>query len=151
MIGMLLEKIESALAPEPEAAAHPEEHILQLSSAVLMIEVMRADHHLAPEEEERLIQVIQQHFELNQEETSDLIQLAHGEADKSVSLHGFTRQLTDGLEVPERAHIVELLWELAYADGKIDRYEEHLIRQISDWLYVPHSLFIRAKHRAAER
>ncbi len=151
MIGMLLEKIESALAPAPDTKAQPDEHILQLASAVLMIEVMRADHHLAPQEEQRLVEVIHQHFGLNQQETSDLIQLAHGEAEKSVSLHGFTRQLTDALEIPGRAHVVELLWELAYADGKIDRYEEHLIRQISDWLYVPHALFIRAKHRAAER
>lgn len=151
MIASLIEKIETALAPSQDPAATHDEHLLQLSAAVLMIEVMRADHHMAPEEEKRLVHLIQRHFGLDEQETSDLIELAHGEAEKSVSLHRFTRQLTDGLEVPERAHVVELLWELAYADGRIDMHEEHLIRQIADWLYLPHNIFIRAKHRAAKK
>lgn len=150
MITKLLRTLESAFRPDQDAAPRSE-HELRLAAAVLMIEVMRADHHLAPEEETKLVQLIRRHFDLDDEDARDLIAIAHGEADNSVSLQGFTRQLTDSLDVNERGHIVELLWELAYADEHIDRYEEHLVRQIAEWLYVPHSSFIRARHRAAER
>ena len=151
MIGTLLEKIEAALSPPASRPPDHSEHVLQLAAAVLMVEVMRADHHMAAEEEDRLAQLISGRFGLDNEETADLIRLAHGEADQAVSLHGFTRQLTDSLDVGERTHVIELLWELAYADGHIDKYEEHLIRQIAEWMYVPHTAFVRARHRAAER
>ena len=150
MIKQLLRTLDAAFRPDQGSTPHSE-HELRLAAAVLMIEVMRADHHLAPEEEVHLVQLIRRHFDLDDEEARDLITIAHGEADNAVSLHGFTRRLTDSLDVDERGHIVELLWELAYADEHIDRYEEHLVRQIAEWLYVPHTSFVRARHRAAQR
>ena len=150
MIKKLLSTLDAAFRPDQGDTPHGE-HELRLAAAVLMIEVMRADHHLAPEEETSLVQLIRRHFDLGDDEARDLIAIAQGEADNAVSLHGFTRQLTDSLDVNEREHIVELLWELAYADEHIDRYEEHLVRQIAEWLDVPHSSFIRARHRAARR
>ena len=151
MLKHLLGKIEAALAPASGSPPEHDEHVLRLAAAVLMVEVTRADHHIAPEEEGRLIHLIQRHFGLDRDETVELIALARHEAGNAVALNDFTRRLTDGLEVAERAHIVELLWELAMADDHIDRHEEHLIRQVSDWLYVPHASFVRAKHRAARR
>lgn len=151
MLRKLFRTLDAAMRPDEAGRSARDEHMLQLSAAVLMIEVMRADHELAEEEEAKVVELIQRRYALDAEETQDLVRLAHGEADNAVSLHGFTRQLTDNLDVDERAHIVELLWELAFADGRIDRYEEHLVRQIAEWLYVPHTAFISAKHRAAER
>lgn len=151
MISRLLQSLDAALRPAQAGKAGHGDDVLRLAATVLMIEVMRADHHLAPEEESRLVEIIRRHHGLDVRETDELIRLARGEADTSVSLHGFTRQLTDNLHVDERAHIVELLWELVYADGRVDRHEEHLVRQIAEWLYVPHKAFIRAKHRAAKR
>ena len=151
MLAKLFRTIDAAIRPnEPGRTGH-DEHAMQLAAAVLMVEVMRADHEMAEEEETKLVELIRRRYDLDAEETDDLVRLAHGEAHNAVSLHGFTRQLTDNLDVNERTHIVELLWELAFADGRIDRYEEHLVRQIAEWLYVRHTAFIRAKHRAAER
>lgn len=124
---------------------------MQLAAAVLMVEVMRSDHEVSAEEEAKLIELIRRHFDLDQEETEELVRVAHGEVQEAVSLHPFTRRLTDSLDLDQRAHLIELLWELAFADARIDTYEEHLIRHVAELLYVPHSAFIRAKHRAAER
>ena len=151
MLARLFRALDEALKPDAPGRGTHAEHVLQLAAAVLMVEVMRADHELSPQEEEKLVELVQRRYVLDADETGDLIRLARGEADRAVSLNRFTRQLTDNLDVDERAHIVELLWELAFADGRIDRYEEHLVRQIAEWLYVPHAAFIRAKHRAAER
>ena len=151
MIGKLLRNLVAAAGPDEPGRAGSDEHTLRLAAAVLMVEVMRADHELAPEEEVKLVELIRRRYALDAEETGELVRLAHGEARNAVSLHGFTRRLTDSLGMSERTHIVELLWELAFADGRVDRYEEHLVRQIAEWLYVPHTAFIQAKHRAAER
>ncbi len=127
------------------------ERALRLSAAVLMVETMRADFTEAPEERDRIVTLIEDTYGLDRQEAEDLILLAEAEADRAVSLHEFTRRLTDHLDAAEREQLVELLWDLAYADGRIDKYEEYLVRRIADLLYVPHSGFIRAKHRAAAR
>jgi len=46
--------------------------------------------------------------------------------------------------------VVEMLWRVAFADGRIDRYEEALVRKIAELIYVPHRDFIRARHRVQD-
>ena len=60
------------------------------------------------------------------------------------------RRLNEELSRKEKVDIVGMLWRVAYADGHLDKYEEHLVRKAADLLYVPHRHFIRAKH-ASER
>ncbi|MGD2084039.1 MAG: TerB family tellurite resistance protein [Chromatiales bacterium] len=127
------------------------EHSLRLAAAVLMIELMGADFEAAPEERERIMELIRERYLLSAQETRDLVELAEAEAAEATSLQQFTRTLTENLEMEEREHLVELLWDVAYADGRVDKYEEHLMRRLADLLYVSHAAFIRTKHRAAER
>ncbi len=148
MIQRLLEFFETRRAGG-DPTSH--ERSLRLSAAVLMVEVMRADFDSAPEERARAQALIESCYGLDASETAELIELAEAEADRATSLHEFTRRLTDHLDPEQREHLIELLWDLAYADGRIDKYEEYLLRRIADLLYVPHSAFIRAKHRAASR
>jgi len=148
MIGKLFSALETAFQPHSGDSSGHDEHAMHLAAAVLMVEVTRSDHEVSPAEEAKLIELIRRRFSLDREETEELIGIAHGEVADSVSLHPFTRRLTDALTLEERIHLVELLWELAFADGRIDKYEEHLIRHLAELLYVPHAAFIRAKHRA---
>lgn len=148
MIERLIEFFEGRRAGADPASR---ERALRLSAAVLMVELMRADFDSAPEERTRAQTLIQRCYGLDPRETAELIASAEAEADRAVSLHEFTRRLTDHLELGQREQLIELLWDLAYADGRIDKYEEYLLRRLADLLYVPHSAFIRAKHRAAAR
>ena len=68
--------------------------------------------------------------------------------EKSVSLYEFTSRLNEELSPEEKADTVEMLWRVAFADGRLDKYEEHLIRKAADLLHVPHRRFIRAKLKA---
>jgi uncharacterized tellurite resistance protein B-like protein len=127
------------------------EHSLQLSAAVLMIELMGADFEATPEERERILELVRERYDLTTAETHELVELAEAEAAEATSLQQFTRELTENLDMEDREHLVELLWDVAYADGRVDKYEEHLLRRIAGLLYVSHAAFIRTKHRAAER
>ncbi len=89
-------------------------------------------------------------FELGDSELAELVALAEAEQDAAVCLHGFTRTINDSLDLEQKARIVELLWSVAYADGDLDRYEEHVIRKVSELLYVPHADYIAAKLRAEQ-
>ena len=50
----------------------------------------------------------------------------------------------------QKVSVVEMLWQVAYAEGRLDPYEEALVRKIADLIYVPHREFIQAKHRIQE-
>ena len=84
------------------------------------------------------------------DEARALIELAENEVDHAVSLYDFTSFLNDTMSNEERAGIVELLWQVAFADAVLDKYEEYYVRKIADLLYVPHRDFIKAKLRASE-
>ena len=124
---------------------------IRLAAAALLVEIARADAG-EDEVERRLAEhLVRERFELDAEQTEQLMALASSRADESISLFEFTNRLKDALEEPERGDIVEMLWDVVYADGEVDRYEEHLMRRIADLLYVTHSEFIRRKHIAEAR
>ena len=89
------------------------------------------------------------HFDLDDDTITTIIKLAQDERDAATCLHEFTRSLNDVLDADGRTRVVELLWQVAYADGRLDVYEEHLVRKVADLLHVPHSAYIHAKLRAA--
>jgi len=123
---------------------------LRLATAALFIEVSRADHIVKDAEQRAVAQAVQRTFNLTDDETNELVQLAEEEAQAAVSLYQFTSLIDKGFSRDEKIHIVELLWQVAYADHDKDKHEEHLVRRIADLLHVSHKDFIAAKLRARE-
>ena len=126
------------------------EHSYRLATASLLLEVMWADHEVAAGEDAAVRSALGQAFSLSDAELDELLTLASQERDAAVCLHGFTRSMNELLTPEQKVHVVELMWQVAYADGDLDRYEEHLVRKVADLLYVPHAQFIRAKLRVVD-
>ena len=144
----LFESTVAAAARGP--AADEREHGYHVATAALLVEMMRADYEVRPGEREAVLRALGAAFDdLSADETRDLLARAEERADDATSLYEFTRFINDQLDHEQKAHVVELLWRVAYADGDLDKYEEHLVRRIADLIHVPHSVFIRMKHRAA--
>ncbi len=78
-------------------------------------------------------------------ELASLIDQAHQARRQSISLHEFTRGLRPGLNPGQRAELVEWLWRVAFADARLDKHEELMVRRVADLLGVPHAEFIRRK------
>jgi len=122
---------------------------LRLACTVMMFEVLRADAETHPDEVKKISQHVMQAFGLNQEETRRLMQEALYETEHAISLHDVVRAVNDAYLPEDKSDLIRMLWEVAYADGELDKYEEHTIRKLADWLYVPHREFIRMKHEAS--
>ena len=75
---------------------------------------------------------------------------ARESSDKLVSIQHITRLLNEQFDASMKVRVVEMMWQVVYADGVKDHYEEHLIRQVSELLYLPHSKFIQARHKAEQ-
>ena len=151
MLRAIQQFFESQIAPDAvESSPADREHSYQLATAALLLEMSRADFDAKPEEREAVRRAVEQTFGLGKEETETLVELAEQEVADATSLYQFTRLINDHFDAEEKAHVVELLWRVAYADGSLDKYEDHLARRVADLLHVPHKTFIRAKHRAAK-
>ena len=124
------------------------EHALRVATAVLLIEVTRADFIVQPVEKARLRQLLEQQFKLSSDELDALMEEAEADADRLVSTQHVTRLLNQHYDHAMKLRVVEMMWEMVFADGNKDHYEEHLIRQVADLLYISHSEFIQARHKA---
>lgn len=126
------------------------EHELQLASAALMFEMIRVDDVLHDDEEKKLLTIIRQHCDLSETETSELIELARDKIHASTDYFQFTSLINKHYTQDQKQLLVRHLWELALADDVIDKYEEHLVRNLAELLHVPHSAFIQMKHQAQD-
>jgi len=131
-----------------ETSPEDMEHALRVATAVLLIEVARADFIVEPSEQRRLRQLLEQQFQLSQTELDALLEEAETDADRLVSIQHITRLLNQHYDHAMKRRVVEMMWRLVYADGDKSHYEEHLIRQVADLLYLSQTEFIQARHKA---
>ena len=116
----------------------------------LLLETSMADEILDESELMALKNTLQKDFQINEDEIDELIDLAKENVEDSTSLYEFTRDINDNFDAAERVKLIESMWKIAYADGNIDKFEEHIIRKVSNLIYVSHSDFIKAKISAKE-
>ncbi|RMG31722.1 MAG: TerB family tellurite resistance protein, partial [Gammaproteobacteria bacterium] len=150
MTAMPLRRLLTAfLAGTREAPADPGTATTDLrrATAALLVEMMRADFEKDPGERDRVLALLREHFALDAAAARALLELAEREVEEASSLFGFT-QIVDRTCTPEeKIRIVEALWEVAWADGRLDKYEEYLVRKLADLLHVRHADLVQAKHR----
>jgi uncharacterized tellurite resistance protein B-like protein len=135
-----------AFAGEGEDPA-TREQALRVATALLLIEVARADYADDYAEDEMILTSLKQFFALDDTQASLLFEEARSAADQAVELQQFTRRLHEQLSNAEKLRLVEMLWQVALADSRLDKHEDHLVRRIAELLYVPHSDLIRIRNR----
>lgn len=123
------------------------EHATRLALAALLVEVAESDYRDAPEEHSMLLNIVKETFKLPQDEANEIIVLARKKHENSTDYFQFTRLISDNYSAEQKIQLVESLWRVAFSDYHLDKYEEHVIRRISDLLYVSHSDFMSSKLR----
>lgn len=127
------------------------ERRLRIATVALLLETARADFDVRDEELQAVARHAQGFFKLDRDATDELVALAEQESRNATSYYEFTSLINQEFAPEDKVHIVELMWQVAYADKELEKYEEALVRKIADLLYVPHTQFIAAKHRAKAR
>jgi uncharacterized tellurite resistance protein B-like protein len=138
MIKSLLNKVKD----EPQEANGLSEKLI---TAALMVEVMHSDHHLDEREEAAFRRVLVDFLDLETEAASELRELAQETTAQATSLYEFTSQVNASFDYEAKLRLISNMWEIAFADGEIDRYEDGVIRRVAELTYVSHSDFIRKK------
>lgn len=132
---------------EPVATANEEQrrHRVHLAAAALLIETARSDFNQDTEEQAALVPLLSKALALPPDDVSGLIKAAEASVDEATSLYEFTRVINDNFNADQKQQLIEAMWAVAWVDGDVHRYEEHLIRRAAELTYVPHADYIAAK------
>ena len=150
MLASIQRFFQHALAePEAETATGPAP-TLELATAALLCEVMRADYHTDEAQLGALRELLKTHFRLAEAAVEELMEMARQEVEASVDHYQFVSLVKQHYAYGQRCELVYMMWVLANADGGHNALEEHRIRRLADLLHVGHADFILAKLRAQE-
>lgn len=127
-----------------------QQHAAQLATAVLLVEVMRADASLGAPERTAVVRALRERFTLADDELARLIELAEQTARQANDFHRFTNSLNEHFSQPQKVAMVEALWQVAFADAHLDAHENHVISKIAGLLHVTHGEYIAAKLHARQ-
>ena len=148
MLRTLKELFAAATAPSVSPAAL--EHQLQLATAVMLVEVMRADPQIHAPERAAVLKALQAKFALGADELARLVELAEQTARNASDFHQFTSLINERFGQDGKIRIVQNMWAVAYADGRLEAAENHVISRVAGLLHVTHGEYIAAKLRAKE-
>jgi uncharacterized tellurite resistance protein B-like protein len=110
---------------------------LQLALTALLIEAAFSDDRFDQAERAVIARLLEGRFSLSQSDAHALLAAGEEAATESAELFHFTRIINDRLSFEERIELIEMLWEVAYADGVLDEYEDSLLRRVGGLIYVP--------------
>lgn len=150
----MLDHLKSLLAqwtPRADGAHADGDSGVALAAAVLMVEAASMDGTVGGEECELIRALLIRRFGLDDDNAAALLAKAEQAQGRATQLLPFTRRLTDALDGEQRIEIIEMLWEVVYADGQLHDYESNLVRRISGLLYVADQDSGAARKRAMAR
>ncbi|WP_066966826.1 TerB family tellurite resistance protein [Microbulbifer sp. Q7] len=124
---------------------------VRMISAALMAEIATADQKVDEREHAALVRLLREHYQLEEETAHSMVEQALADRNEATSLYEFTQTVNDNFSERDKYLLIKQMWEVAFADGEIDAFEEHLIRRVAELIYLPHGLFTRARAEARDR
>ncbi|MBS4033243.1 MAG: TerB family tellurite resistance protein [Ignavibacterium sp.] len=145
-----LRKILSPTIEKPELPSDPPDNKavkrkLEIATCALFVELAKADGEFTEDERNKIIKVMKQTFNLEDECVNDLIELSEQKIKESISLYEFTSIINDKYSNEEKFELIKNLWKLIYIDKTLNMYEDHLVKKIGTMLNLDHKKIIEAK------
>jgi uncharacterized tellurite resistance protein B-like protein len=147
MLQSIRDFFERNLATSAPAA---ERHTIELATAAMLVEVVRCDGAADEAERAAVLRAVYEKFGLGGSEADTLIRLAEEEVRQASDYYQFTSLINRHFSQEQKQRVIELMWQVAYADAEISAHENHLMRRIADLLHITHGDYIAAKMRAKD-
>ena len=135
----------SNFSKQEESIAEEKISSLDKACSALLIEVAYADKIFDESEIISLKESLKETYNIDAQIIDELILDSKKTVDESTSLYEYTRVVNDEFDYSDKLELLSRIWKLAFADGNLDKYEDHLIRKISDLIHISHSDFIKIK------
>lgn len=130
---------------ETDAEKQDGDKSIYLATCALLIELANVDGEFSKQEKDDIINVFMSRYGLPKEEIEKLISLSQEKLEKSIDLWHFTNLINQNYNLEEKLQVIETVWEVAYADGRLDQHEDYLVHKIATLLRLSHKQLIDAK------
>jgi uncharacterized tellurite resistance protein B-like protein len=143
MIDLLKKMLGSSAGERKED--HARGHEALIATTALLLEIAYIDGSFTQSEKDRIVSILTGSYGLQESEAAAMMEAARAQVDKSVDLWQFTSVINREFSVEEKATVIEMVWKVILADGKLDKYEDYLAHTLADLLHLDHSQLIDAK------
>lgn len=149
----MIDRLRQMLFPDTGKAGgspDPDRHQLAVAATALMVQLARIDNNEDQRELSTIVDCAIKAHGVTRDEARAILDDALDNADDSTSLYEFTGVLNEQLSQDAKQTVLESIWRVAFADGRIDKYEEHLIRRMAELLHLNHREYMQARFRAEQ-
>jgi uncharacterized tellurite resistance protein B-like protein len=122
-------------------------HDIRIATCALLLEMANIDGEFSAAERKNILAILNKDYQLSDEYAEQLINASNDELHRSVDLWRFTNLINRNYSIAEKIRIIEMVWEIAYTDGKLDKYEDYLVHKLAKLLHLTHKQLIEAKLR----
>ena len=133
-------------------ALTPEEKELRLKTAtcVILLEAATADHNFSEEEQKKVLDILEARYGMTEQAVKELIQESEKERSEATDLWYFTNMINENMDNDEKYRLMELVWEVIYSDGTMDKFENYVAHKLQTMLNLDHSTFIELKMKVKQ-
>ncbi len=118
---------------------------LNLATCAILIELANADGKFNKQEQDDIIKIFKTKYGLSEKDANDLLKSSNAELEKSIDLWKFTNIINQNYSLEEKLKVIEIIWEVAYSDGKLEKHEDYLVHKLANLLRLNHKQLIDAK------
>lgn len=122
-----------------------EERRIQVATAVILLEVAHADEDFSESEREYILDILKNQFSLDEESVHELVQVSEEQLRRSIDIWHFTEIINNSYDSEEKYRVIEKVWQVIYADGRLDKYEDYVVHKLARILHISHERMIEAK------
>ncbi len=144
----MFERLKSVFVPPGESQDGNEKDDTQrirIATAVILLEVANSDDEFSDAERDTVVSILKDSFRLSDEEVTELLAVSNEEREGSVDMWHFANIINENYTDSEKFRVMEKIWRVIYADGRLDKYEDHIVHKLATILHIPHSRMIEAK------
>ena len=122
-----------------------EAHDIRVATCALLLEMANIDGKFSDSEKEDILSALKTDYGLSDECAAEITKASNEELEGGVGLWQFTNLINQNYSIEEKIRIIEMIWKLAYTDGKLDKYEDYLVHKLARLLHLTHKQLIEAK------
>lgn len=144
-MGFLDKIFKGMVSPETHPSNQDAYHRVKVGTCVVLLEVAAADDTLSDMEITKIVELLKHRFDLDDEETKELIAISKEERSKAVDLWKFTNMLNEALTIEQKYQVAEMVWSVIFSDSALDKFEDHLAHKLISLLNLEHAKFMDIK------
>ncbi len=127
------------------ASAGVKVHDARVAACALFLEMANIDEEFSDQERDAILSILKKEYQLQDDHAEALLKSAGEQLEESLDLWTFTQIINKQFSIEEKIQVVEMLWKIVYADGKLDKHEDYMVHRMSELLNLDHNQLIDAK------